>query len=189
MTPRRRKLTLLLAGLLLAALVFVGWTQQWFAVTLVDGPTLSIAGDVAAPALSTLALTCFVLIGALSIAGRFFRAVLGVLQIALGGTMALEGVLALVNPLGASAASITDATGIAGAAPVAALVASVAGTAWPWVSTVASVLLVATGIGVVATGKSWPGSSRKYSATKLETADERTTVDDWDSLSEGNDPT
>ena len=189
MTPRRRKLTLLLAGIALAGVAFIGWTQQWFSVALVDGPTLAIAGDVAAPALSTLALTCLVLVGALSIAGPFFRVVLGVLQVLLGATMVLSGVLALVNPAGASAASITDATGIAGAGSVADQVASIAGTGWPWISTIASALIVATGVAVVVTGKTWPGTARKYGATKLEAAETRTTVDDWDALSEGNDPT
>ena len=189
MTPRRLKSTLLLAGLLLAGIVFVGWTQQWFGVALTDGPTLSVAGDVAAPALSTLALTCLVLIGALSIAGPFVRVVLGVLQVLLGATMLLSGVLALANPVQASAASISDATGIAGDAPVAALVASVAVSAWPWVSTIAAALIALSGIAVVVTGRRWPGSSRKYGATKLVPAEERTAVDDWDSLSDGADPT
>lgn len=189
MTPRRRKLSLLFAGIALAGIAFIGWTQQWYSVTLVDGPMLSIGGDVAAPALSTLALTCLVLIGALSIAGPFFRIVLGVLQVLLGATMVLSGVLALANPVGASAASITDATGIAGATSVAEQVASIASTAWPWVSTIASVLIVVSGVAVLVTSKNWPGSARKYSATKLEPAGERTTVDDWDALSEGNDPT
>jgi hypothetical protein len=188
-TPRRLKLTLLLSGLLLSGVVFAGWTQQWFAVTLVDGPTLSVAGDVAAPALSTLALTCLVLIGALSIAGPFFRVVLGVLQVALGATMVLSGVLALADPVKASSASVTDATGIAGSAPVAELVASVAVSAWPWVSTIAAALIALTGVAIVVTGRKWPGSGRKYSAVKLEPSGERTAVDDWDALSGGTDPT
>lgn len=189
MTPRRIKLSLLLAGLALSGVVFVGWTQEWFSVALIDGPSLSVAGDVAAPALSTLALTCLVLIGALSIAGPFFRVVLGVLQVLLGATMVLSGVLALANPVQASAASVSEATGIAGSGPVAELVASVAISAWPWVSTIAAALIALTGVAVVITGKSWPGSGRKYGATKLEPAGERTAVDDWDALSDGTDPT
>lgn len=189
MTPRRLKLILLASGLLLAGVVFAGWTQQWFSVALVDGPTLGVTGDIAAPALSTLALTCLVLIGALSIAGPFFRVVLGVLQLLLGATMVLSGVLALVDPVKASSASITDATGIAGAAPVAALVASVAVTAWPWVATIAGALIAVTGVAVAVTGKYWPGSSRKYSPVQLEPAESRTAVDDWDALSGGSDPT
>jgi hypothetical protein len=188
-SARRLKLVLLLSGLLLSALVFAGWTQEWFAVTLVDGPTLSVAGDVAAPALSALALTCLVLLGALSIAGPVFRVVLGVLQVLLGGTMVLSGVLALVNPVAASSASITDATGIAGDAPVAALVASIAMTAWPVLSTIAAALLALLGVAVVVTARRWPGSGRKYSAVRLSPGGERSAVDDWDALSSGEDPT
>jgi len=188
-TPRRTKLGLLLGGILVSGLVFLGWTQQWFSVVITEGPTLSVAGDVAAPALSTLALTCLVLIGALSIAGPFFRVVLGVLQTALGATIVLSGVIALVDPVKASGASISDATGIAGNDPIHALVASVAVTAWPWVSTLAGGLLAVLGVAVVVTGRRWPGSSRKYSAVKLEPTAERTSVDDWDSLSDGADPT
>ena len=189
MTPRRLKLILLLAGLALSGLVLLGWTQTWFLVTIVDGPTLGVAGDVAAPALSTLALTCLVLTGALSIAGPFFRVVLGVLEALLGVTVVLSGALALAHPVSSSAAVVSDATGVAGAESIAALVASVSITAWPWVATVAGSLLVLLGVAVVATATRWPGSGRKYSAVRLASTEKRDAVDDWDALSEGNDPT
>ena len=189
MTGRRIKLYLLLGGIVVSGLVFLGWTQEWFSVVITEGPTLSVAGDVAAPALSTLALTTLVLVAALSIAGPFFRVVLGVLQTLLGATVVLSGVIALVDPVKASGASISDATGIAGNDPIHALVASVAVSAWPWVSTIAGALLAVIGVAVIATGRRWPGSSRKYSAVKLEPAAERSAVDDWDSLSDGSDPT
>lgn len=189
MTARQLKLTSLLAGMVLAGVVFAGWTQQWFAVELVDGSKLSVAGDVAAPALSTLALTCLVLIGALSIAGPFFRIVLGILQISLGMTMVLSGAFALANPVTASATSISDATGIAGSAPVAALVASISMSAWPWISTAASALIALGGVVTVAYSKRWPGSGRKYTRSALVPDDERSAVDDWDALSDGSDPT
>jgi hypothetical protein len=188
-TGRRIKQILLLGGIAVSGLVFLGWTQPWFTVVVTEGPTLSVAGDVAAPALSTLALTCLVLVGALTIAGPFFRVVLGALQTALGATIVLSGVLALVDPVKASSATISDATGIAGNDSIHALVASVAVSAWPWVSTVAGGLLAALGLAVAVTGRRWPGSSRKYSAVKLEPEAPRSAVDDWDSLSDGSDPT
>ena len=189
MTGRRIKLYLLLGGMVVSGLVFLGWTQEWFSVVVTEGPTLSVAGDVAAPALSTLALTTLVLIAALSIAGPFFRVVLGVLQTLLGATVVLSGVIALVDPVKASGATISDATGIAGNESIHALVASVAVSAWPWISIIGGALLAAIGVAVIATGRRWPGSSRKYSAVKLEPAAERSAVDDWDSLSDGADPT
>jgi hypothetical protein len=187
-TGGRLKLTLLLAGLALSGLVFLGWTQAWFSIVVVDGPTLSIGGDVAAPALSTLALTCLVLNGALSIAGPVFRVILGVLEAMLGVTVVFSGVLAIADPVKASAATISDATGVAGGESIAGLVSSAVITAWPWVATVAGALLVVIGVVVVATAGRWPGSGRKYSAVRL-AAEDGGSVDDWDALSEGRDPT
>ena len=188
MNPRRLKLALLAAGLVLSGLVFLGWTQTWLLIALDEGPTLNVAGDVAAPALSTLALTCLVLNGALSIAGPVFRVILGALEALLGITVVLSGALALAEPVKASAAAISAATGVAGTESIESLVASVTVVAWPWVATVAGGLLVLFGVLVAVTGSRWPGSGRKYSAVRLAPV-ERDAVDDWDSLSDGNDPT
>ena len=188
MTGGRVKLLLLLSGLALSGLIFLGWTQAWFFIDLDEGASLSIAGDVAAPALSALALTCLVLNGALSIAGPVFRVILGALESVLGATVVLSGVLALTDPVKASAAAVSDATGVSGGESIAALVTSLVITAWPWVATVAGGLLVILGVLVVGTAGRWPGSGRKYSAVRLESADGGS-VDDWDALSEGHDPT
>jgi hypothetical protein len=187
MTARRLKLVMLLGGIALSGLVLLGWTQEWFTLALSEGASLSIAGDVAAPALAVLALTCLILNGALSIAGPVFRVVLGVLEAVLGATVVLSGVIAIANPVGASEASVSGATGVSGA-DAGSLVAAVAVTAWPWASTIAGAILVVIGIGVVATVKRWPDAGRKYSAVRMEPTD-RTAVDDWDALSEGQDPT
>jgi hypothetical protein len=188
-TPRRLKLSLLIGSLVASGLVFLGWTQEWFSVAIVDGPLLSVQGDVAAPAVSTLALTCLVLIGALSIAGPFFRPVLGVLEILLGIAVVFSGVLALTDPIAASASAISDATGIAGATSLPSLVASLAVSAWPWVSTIGGGLISLLGLTVILTSRQWPASTRKYSAVRVEPVEGRTAVDDWDSLSDGTDPT
>ena len=189
MSPRRLKLSLLLAGIVLSGIIFLAWTQVWFSVTLDDGPVLGVAGDVGAPAVSTLALTGLVLIGALAIAGPFFRAELGVLQALLGATIVLSGVLALMDPTAASAAVITEATAVAGKEAVAGMVASAAVTAWPWISTISGGLLAILGIIVLMTGRLWPVSSRKYSAIRTSPAGGGDPVEDWDSLSSGSDPT
>ena len=188
MSDRRLKSVLLLTGVVLSALVFLGWTQQWFSVVLAEGPVLAVGGDKAAPALSTLALTSLVLIGALSIAGPFFRVVLGVLESLLGVTVVLSGAIALANPVTASGAVITDATGVAGTDNLAAQVATVSIAFWPWISTIAGALLVLAGLAVVLTSRRWPGSSRKYSAVRLEPVGDDP-VADWDAQSHGEDPT
>ena len=190
LTGGRMKLLLILAGAALSGLVMLAWTQPWFTVTLTDAAELSITGEVAAAGLSALALAGLVLVVAISIAGPFFRFVLGALQALLGVAVVFSALVALGDPIAASAPSISEATSIAGDGPVRALVASVGISPWPIVALVVGVLLVVNAVLVLVTARLWPGSSRKYQAVRLEPAtSERTSVDDWDSLTGGGDPT
>ena len=188
--PRRLKNTVILGSAVLAIVTLVAWTQVWFDVELVGGTDIAVDGQVAAPALSALSLTSFVLVGALSIAGPVFRFVFGVLEALIGVAVAFSGVLAVSDPVVASASAISTATGVAGKQSVADLVDTVDGGLWAWVAIVCGVLIVLAGIAIIVTSPRWPGSSRKYQATRLVPADApRTSVDDWDSLSGGRDPT
>jgi uncharacterized membrane protein (TIGR02234 family) len=188
--PRRTKSRVILVSALLALAALISWTQVWFTVELVDGTALEVAGQVAAPALSALALTSLVLVGALSIAGPFFRLVFGILESLIGVAIVFSGILAVTDPVAASASAISTATGVAGENSVADLVDTVTQSPWPWVAIVSGVLIIAAGVVILIVGRTWPGSSRKYQATRLEPAEsERTSVDDWDALSGGNDPT
>jgi len=188
MNGRRVKLLLIAAGALVAGLVLLAWTQPWFQVSLVEGQALEVTGEVAAAGLSALALAALVLVGAISIAGVFFRFVLGALQALIGVAVILSSTLALGNPIAASAPSISEATGITGAAPVVALVGSVSVTAWPWVALVAGVLQIVAAAGILITAKSWPGSSRRYQAARV-TTEGGSPIEDWDALTSGGDPT
>ena len=188
--PRRTKSKVILVSALLALATLVAWTQVWFAVDLVDGNAIEVDGQVAAPALSALALTSLVLVGALSIAGPFFRLVFGILESLIGVAIVFSGILAVTDPVAASASAISAATGVAGENSVADLVDSIAASPWPWVAVVAGALIVVAGVVIVVVGRTWAGSSRKYQATRLEPVkSERTSVDDWDALSGGKDPT
>ena len=188
MNGRRMKLLAIAAGAAIAGLILLAWTQPWFGITLTDATELEITGEVAAAGLSALAVAALVLVGAISIAGMFFRYLLGSLQAFIGVAVILSASLALGNPISASANTISDATGIAGAEPVAALVDSVSVTAWPWVALVAGVLQIVAAAGILVTARSWPGSTRKYQAARL-TTEGGSPVDDWDALSSGGDPT
>lgn len=198
MTGRRSKLLAILATALFALAILGAWTQTWFVVTLTTGQQLEVTGDIAAPALTALALCNLVLIGALAIAGPFFRVVLSLLQALIGGVVVFSAALALAAPVSASAAAITTASGVAGDRSTAELVESYTATAWPMVSLVAGVLLVVVGLWMLVSSRTWPGSSRKYQAVRLDPATGatpstgpavRSSVDDWDSLSSGADPT
>jgi hypothetical protein len=98
--------------------------------------------------------------------------------------------LAVASPVAASAAAVTTATGIAGTSSIEELVTSVAWSAWPVLSLIAGLAISALGVGVLLTSRRWPGSTRKYQAIRVEPAtSDRSSVDDWDSLTRGGDPT
>lgn len=191
----RTKYVLILASLLLSGLALIAWTQTWLTVELQPGaPTTSVAvdGTVAAPALAALALAGLALAAALAIAGVVFRILLGVLNVVLGACVVLSSVLALTAPVGASEAAVTEATGVAGSNSIADIVTSSSLTVWPVIALLAGVLLAIAGIAIVVSARSWPSSSRKYSAVRLEPADGDATpdaVDSWDDLTRGDDPT
>lgn len=194
MTPRRLKLVLVLAGLVLAGATLLAWTQPWFALT-VDAPQggrleVTSEGDVAGGALAALALASLALVGALTIAGPVFRVVLGVLQALLGTCVVLSAVLALGDPVGVSGSAVTAATGVDGSRSLDELVSDVSVSAWPWLGLAAGVLTVLHGAAVALTARRWPAATRRYQPVRLEQADPS---DDpaaaWDSLSGGGDPT
>lgn len=199
MTGRRAKLLGILATALFALAILGAWTQTWFTLTLTTGQQLEVTGDIAAPALTALALCNLVLIGALAIAGPFFRVVLSLLQALIGAAVVFSAVVALGSPVSASAPAITTASGVAGDRSTSELVESFSATAWPMISLVAGVLLVIVALWMLVTSRSWPGSTRKYQAVRLDPAAPggagtdrtaaRSSVDDWDSLSSGDDPT
>jgi len=194
MTARRLKLTTILLGIVLAGLALLSWTQDWFHVVVAspqggDLP-LDVAGDVAGAPLSALALASLALFGALTIAGRVFRVVLGLLQVVLGASVVLTTATAVADPVRASGSAVTTATGVDGTDSIRAIVSSVEPTAWPWLGLVAGVLAAVLGLATVLLSGAWPEATRKYSATRLVSADP--TADPaaaWDSLSGGDDPT
>jgi len=190
----RLKLVSILAGVLFAGLALLAWTQPWFDLV-VQSPQggelrLTAAGDVAAAPLSALALAVLASAGALTIAGRVFRVVLGALQVLLGASVATTASVALGDPVRAAGSAVTDATGVEGDESLHQLVSSAVATPWPAVALVAGVLVAVLGASVVLLSGAWPRAGRKYSATRLVAADP---ADDpaaaWDSLSGGDDPT
>lgn len=207
MTPRRLKTVTLLAAIVLSGLTLLAWTGEWFSLILRESatghPVLSVAGEVAAPALIALALASLALVAALAISGPFFRVVLGVLQVVIGFTVALSAVVAESNPVRASEAAVSAVTGVGGSRSIAALVTGVSQTAYPVIAIIVGILTMALGVVVLVTGRRWPGSSGRYrqpvvledpgaaagdddSGTEDAAAN---AVSDWDTLSGGSDPT
>lgn len=191
MTASRLRTISLLAVLVLAALIGLAWSQQWFVLRVRDAD-LPVPGSVAGGALLPLALASAALVAALAIAGPVFRVLLGALQAVLGATVVAVSVVALVDPAGASSSAITASTGITGRDAVHALVTGVATSAWPVVATVLGVLLALVGLGIAVTARAWPRSGDRYSRTRTAATGDDPALDhvaDWDAMSDGDDPT
>ncbi len=191
---RRPKPIALAAGVLLSALVLLSWTLTWFEVELVRTDAaeevIQVPGETVAPALAALGLAGLALVAALAIAGPAFRLVLGILQAALGASVVLSTLGAIADPVAASAPLITETTGIAGGESIESLVQAVTTTASPMLALAAGALLVACGLFTTVTARKWPSTASRYQAVRLDEADApRSTVSDWDSLSDGSDPT
>lgn len=197
------KLPAILATIVGAGLALLSWSQTWYELVLesstaggASGDAIAIPGSIASPALAALGLAGLALAAALAIAGPGIRIVLGVLEVLLGGSIVLAASLAIGDPVAAVSPAVTDATGVAGSEPTAALVAEVTPTFWPTAALIAGAILLLAGVLVLATGTRWPASSRRYSGARLEQvggqsaqpASDRA-IDDWDELSRGDDPT
>lgn len=193
-----------------AALVLLSWSQTWFDVRLAadvasSASQLQVAGDVASPALAAFALAAFALAGALAIAGPVIRLLLGVLDLALAGCIALATSISLGDPGAAASPAVTEVTGVAGAVSTARLIESNSATFWPSISIVGALLVGAAAVLVLVTGSRWNRASSRFRAARFDhvadaptgatsapTSAEATAdhaVDAWDELSRGDDPT
>jgi len=193
MNSRRLRLYTILGIPLAGALVLLSATQLWWTVA-VPGREIEVLGTDASPALSALSLTGFALAAALAISGPVFRIILGVLQVALGGTIVFAAFASINDPTQSSTALVTAATGVAGPESVSALIESIALTGWPWLAVAGGALSTLLGLLLLATSRRWPTASRKYQAVRLEaenpdSTSPRDSVGDWDALSDGTDPT
>ena len=112
---RRARSMSVLAMLLAGAIGVISSTQTWIDVTLDDGAqqTLAVPGAEALPVLTPLSLAALALGAALSIVGPVLRYVFGALGLAIAALVGFGTVQMLAaTPVSATAATVTDATGI-----------------------------------------------------------------------------
>lgn len=193
----RRARSLAVVGMLLAgALGVISSTQTWIDVTLADGAqqTLAVPGSDAIPVLTPLSLAALALGAALSIVGPVLRYILGVIALAIAATVGVGAAQILLTlPVSATAATVTDATGISGVDAVGDLVASMALTPWPALTLLAQLILAAAAVFTLVTARRWRGSAgRKYRTAADAPGDSsrpHDAIDSWDDLSRGDDPT
>ncbi len=193
----RRARSLAVVGMLLAgALGVISSTQTWIDVTLADGAqqTLAVPGSDAVPVLTPLSLAALALGAALSIVGRVLRYVLGVIALAIAGVVGVATAQVLFTlPVSATAATVSDATGISGVDAISDLVSSMSLTPWPAITLLAEVILAAAAVFTLVTARRWQGSAgRKYRTTgdvSTDASRPHDAIDSWDDLSRGADPT
>jgi uncharacterized membrane protein (TIGR02234 family) len=190
---RRLRLLTILGLAALAGLELAAATQTWWTVRL-STESISVAGTVAAPALSALALTGLALAAALAIAGPVFRFILGILQLLLAFTVILTSAISVGDPQKSSESVVSKATGIAGDESIRALIKSVGLTPWGPVAICCGAVALLAGVFLLASFRRWPTASRKYQAVRFASGvnpetGERDAVIDWDALSDGKDPT
>ena len=194
---RRGRSTAVLAMLLTGAIGVIASTQTWIDVTLDDGSqqTLAVPGAEALPVLTPLSLAALALGAALSIVGPVMRYVFGALGVLIAALVGFgTAQLLFATPVSATAATVTDATGISGTDAVGALVQDLSLTPWPAVTFVAQVVLLAASVFTLVTARRWAsGASRKYrtaeEAAATGTGRPHDAIDSWDDLSRGDDPT
>lgn len=188
--------TLAVCGILLAGATGVlSATQTWLQVALTAGGTpLTVAGGSAVPVLAPLSLAALALGAVLAIVGPVLRHALAVLALLFGVALcALVAQVVLTRPVSAVAAAVTATTGITGHDAVAALIAGISLTAWPWLALTGAVLLCAAAVFSLVTARTWRSAGRRYGSTAHVPAQPATgpldAVDSWDELSRGDDPT
>jgi len=193
---RRARSTAVLGMLAAGALGVIASTQTWIDVTLNDGAqqSLAVPGSNALPVLTPLSLAALALGAALSIAGPVLRYVFGVLGVAIAAVIGIATAQVLIaRPVSATAATVTEATGISGLDAVADLVAGLSLTPWPAVTLVAQLLLALASVYTLVTARRWKsGAGRKYRTADGApdgTSRPHDAIDSWDDLSRGDDPT
>lgn len=201
MRARRSRPLVVVAGLAVAGIIMLSWTQTWFTVHLHPGAAVAAKvdadGAAAVPQYTALAIASLALFLAMTIAGRVVRIVLAAVEILLGAGVVVSGITALADPVAAAKGAVGEVAGVADLSAVRRVVSTVDVSAWPAVGIAGGVLAVILGVVVMVVQRSWPGPSRKYGAANAGAAAdaraaapvERDAVVDWDDLSAGVDPT
>lgn len=199
---RGRRLTskvLLLAVLALSGLLalLIGM-QAWIDVAFLPGVAtveqLTVTGQQASGTLTLVALAVLASVLVLTIAGLIFRRVLGVLIVLLGSGLVVIGIRALQVPAESARAQIEAVSGIGGAGQ-SELISAITVSAWPIVAAALGVVIALAGVCIVAVSGGWKSGGQKYEASGTGTTPKKNSdaepdrISDWESLSDGDDPT
>ncbi len=110
----RERLVLVLVVLALGGVVVLASTQVFSTVVPVDGRPVPVTGQGVAPALAPLGIVLIALAGALTIAGRIARVVLGLVLVLLGALVVLLTLPNALDPSAGTRGAVSTATGVIG---------------------------------------------------------------------------
>ncbi|WP_394214676.1 Trp biosynthesis-associated membrane protein [Brachybacterium vulturis] len=183
--PGRR--TTVLAGTAASALLAGTTRTTWIHATAPDltgtVQQVEVLGAEAAPAVLALALVAIAASLATALPSAWLRFLTGPVLLLSGVGAGLAALGVLRDPAAAAGAAATTATGVVGAAVAGAT------TAWPLLTLVPALGVLAVGVLVLLAGGGWPRRDRYRSAAVAVTADP--TEDPaaaWDALTRGEDP-
>ncbi|HTN54599.1 MAG TPA: Trp biosynthesis-associated membrane protein, partial [Microbacterium sp.] len=161
----RRARTLAVLGFLLAGGVgIISSTQTWVAVHRADTEqALLVSGADALVLLAPLSLAVLALGGALSIAGRVLRYLIGVLGAA-GAIVLTLGTLPILiaPPLEAVAPALTEATGLSGDSALTSIATTLEPSGWAAAALAGWAVLLVASVFVLATAHRWKAGGRRY---------------------------
>ncbi len=200
MAHQMRAKTLSLIGIALAgAVALIAGAQTWVSFMVEGVESLeAVSGHELNAALSPVALATVAAALALTIAGRVFRRVLGLLVALLGAGLTVLTWSVLVDPLRAITGKVAELTGITGSAAVSGVaVTGLQVSPWAYAGLVAGVFAALLGVCVLFLSGKWGAAGRKYEVDSAPVAavpqaargDAPDRISDWDALTGGEDPT
>lgn len=164
-----------LAGLILTGgLLLLAVSQNWF-TAIVSNSSHDITGSSVTSIIATLGFVTLALGGAIIIAQKVVRFILGIMAILVGVAAVVTTILILRDPVSATVHALSEVTGLAGSVGQSEITT----TFWPYLVIIAGVLITVTGLNIVFNGRAWPQTSNRIDPNGT----------DWDQLSRGQDPT
>ena len=159
------------------------WTEATGADLAGTAQAIEVTGADAAPAVMAVGLVALAASLATSLSSRWIRLVTGPVLILAGLLSAASMIGVIVDPAAASAAAVSQATGVIGAQSAASA------TIWPVLSLLPAAAVTGMGALVLAVGGRWPQGTRYRRATLTVTADPaEDPAAAWDALTRGDDP-
>ncbi|MDN5821498.1 MAG: Trp biosynthesis-associated membrane protein [Brachybacterium sp.] len=183
--PGRR--TTVLAGTA-ASVLLAGTTRtSWIDAAAPDltgtAQQVDVLGADAAPAVLALALVAIAASLATSLSSAWLRFLTGPVLLVTGAGAAVAALGVVREPGAAAGSAVTTATGVVGSGLEAET------TAWPLLSLVPALAVLAVGALVLLTGGTWPRRDRYRSAAVTIAADPaEDPAAAWDALTRGEDP-